>query len=284
MEEQCDVLNHRQQRFVFEYLKDLNASAAAERAGYSARSRGSQAGELMQNPAVRERIRLEMHSMLAELRLSAIDLMKERMRAAFFRAGQLFDPSGQLRGFEEMEASVRDSLVISGKWRNGEREVSFRAPNREPALRALERVHERLEKLDEQHYEKIERQLGVYMPGGVGWVPLPPVQPLPQLAPEPARVGEPAVVRQPQTSAENLQGFSGSAEPAAHSSEKSQGFSGSAPKEAKPSMLAKALAVLTSGKEDAEAAQPEWQAPPPIKRRDPNLLWGGARQCAPPGF
>jgi len=170
---EAPTLTDRQERFVFEYLKDQNASAAAERAGYSARSRASQAGELMRIPAVRERIRIEMQSLLAELRLSALDLMKERMRAAFFRAGKLFDASGQLLGFEEMEAEVRDSLVISGKWRKGEPEVRFRQPNREPALRALERVHERLEKLNEAHYAALERaQRSVApLPPGQGAVP-----------------------------------------------------------------------------------------------------------------
>src|ERR1700744_5591203 len=132
-------LTDRQERFVFEYLKDQNASAAAQRAGYSARSRASQASVLMNDPAVRERIRIEMRSLLAELRLTALDLMKERMRAAFFRAGKLFDASGRLLGFEEMEAEVRDALVIGGAWRKGEPEGRFRMPSREPALRALER-------------------------------------------------------------------------------------------------------------------------------------------------
>jgi len=175
METPVQALTDRQERFVFEYLKDQNASAAAERAGYAARSRASQASELMQNPAVRERVRMEMQSLLAELRLSALDLMKERMRAAFFRAGKLFDASGQLLGFEEMEAEVRDSLVISGKWRKGEPEVRFRQPNREPALRALERVHERLEKLNEQHYEKMERQGQAYAPAAA-WPVMQPAQ------------------------------------------------------------------------------------------------------------
>src|ERR1700759_1561074 len=112
-------LTDKQERFVFEYLKDQNASAACERAGYSARSRASQANVLMNDPAVRDRIRIEMRSLLAELRLTALDLMKERMRAAFFRAGKLFDPSGRLLGFQEMDTEVRDALVIGGKWRQG---------------------------------------------------------------------------------------------------------------------------------------------------------------------
>jgi len=44
-------LTDRQERFVFEYLKDQNASAAAERAGYTAKNMASQGNELMNNPA-----------------------------------------------------------------------------------------------------------------------------------------------------------------------------------------------------------------------------------------
>ncbi len=76
-------LTFRQERFVLEYLKDQNASAAAERAGYTAQNLASQGSELMKNPAVRDRVRIEMQNLLAELRCSALELMKQRMRAAF---------------------------------------------------------------------------------------------------------------------------------------------------------------------------------------------------------
>jgi hypothetical protein len=282
------TLTDRQQRFVFEYLKDQNASAAAERAGYSARSRASQAGELMGMPAVRECIRIEMASLMAELRLSALDLMKERMRAAFFRAGKLFDASGRLLGFEEMEAEVRDALVIGGKWRKGEPEVRFRMPNREPALRALERVHERLEKLNEAHYAALEKERWreapfPAAPGAVPpamWAPLK----LEEAAPVQAEEGGGQAVT---PSAQPVQ-----AEPAGDFVENSQVFSGSgnttvvqtparveeerdlssapvepiqaAPPPAKHSVFARALSALLPEKKE-----------PVIQRRDPNLLWGG---------
>ncbi|HEY4373549.1 MAG TPA: hypothetical protein VGN52_16580, partial [Burkholderiales bacterium] len=89
----------------------------------------------------------------------------------FFRAGKLFDASGRLLGFEEMEQEVRDALVIGGTWRKGEPEIRFRMPNREPALRALERVRERLDKLNEAHYAALEkarrRQAPAQKPGMV---------------------------------------------------------------------------------------------------------------------
>ena len=106
-------LTARQERFVYEYLKDQNASAAAVRAGYSARTRASQASDLMRNPEVRERIRLALQELLAELKSSALDLMRERMRAAFFRARKLFDAEGGVLPLEEMEEDTRDALIVS---------------------------------------------------------------------------------------------------------------------------------------------------------------------------
>jgi phage terminase small subunit len=152
-----DALTDRQLRFVFEYLKDQNASAAAVRAGYSEKWRASAANDLMNIDAVRERIRLEMESLMAELRCSALMLMKERMRAAFFRAGKMFSTGWELLALDEMEAETRDALEVSTVQRKSGPEVRMKQPNRDRALRALEKVHERLEKLNEAHYAKLEK-------------------------------------------------------------------------------------------------------------------------------
>jgi phage terminase small subunit len=45
-------LNAKQQRFVEEYLLDLNATQAAIRAGYSAKTAAEQASDLLRNPKV----------------------------------------------------------------------------------------------------------------------------------------------------------------------------------------------------------------------------------------
>ena len=154
------TLTDRQERFVLEYLRDLNASAATARAGYSARSRASQASELMRNPLVRERIRLELRGLLAELKVSVLDLMKERMKAAFFRAHRLFGPGGRVLEMEELDADTREALIVNIEMRRGEPVVRMRQPNREQALAALERAHERLEKLSEAYYERLEWEAG----------------------------------------------------------------------------------------------------------------------------
>ena len=48
------ALNEKQQRFVDEYLIDLNATQAAIRAGYSQKTAGSQAFDLLKKPEVQE--------------------------------------------------------------------------------------------------------------------------------------------------------------------------------------------------------------------------------------
>jgi len=249
-ESEIQTLTDRQQRFVFEYLKDQNASAAAVRAGYSAKSRASQASELMQNPAIRERVRMEMQSLLAELGVSALDLMKQRMRAAFFRAGKLFDAQGRVLRIEELEAEVRDALVISIDWRRGEPVIRWRQPNREPALRALERVHERLEKLNEAYYEKLEREA--------------------QRAPA-AFAEKPQVLSGSEQAPVNTFVFSDA--PAAPNppasfafAEKPRVLSGSPQIPARPSVSVKAPEAFSSNKKE----------PAPVRGEKPDLPWRGA--------
>jgi len=151
-------LTFRQERFVFEYLKDQNASAAAARAGYTARNTASQGNELMSNPAIRERLRIELQSLLAECRCSALALMQARGRAAFFRAEKMLGQGWEPLAPDQMEPETRAALEVTTVVRKSGPTVRLKQPDRDRALRALEKVHERLEKLSEAHYAKLERQ------------------------------------------------------------------------------------------------------------------------------
>ena len=151
-------LTFRQERFVLEYLKDQNASAAAARAGYTARNMASQGNELMNNPAIRDRVRIEMQSLLAELRCSALELMKQRMRAAFFRAEKMFRQGWEPLAVDEMEEETRQAVEVSTVLRKSGPVVRVKQPDRNRALRALEKAHERLDRLNEQYYAQLEKQ------------------------------------------------------------------------------------------------------------------------------
>jgi len=151
------TLTFRQERFVFEYLKDQNASAAAQRSGYTAQNMASQGNDLMKNPAVRDRVRIEMQNLLAELRCSALELMKQRMRAAFFRAERMFGEGGEPLAVEEMEAETRQAVEVRTVLRKNGAATYVKQPDRDRALRALEKAHERLERLNEQYYAQLEK-------------------------------------------------------------------------------------------------------------------------------
>ena len=150
-------LTFRQERFVYEYLKDQNASAAAARAGYTASNLASAGSELMKNPAIRDRVRLEMQNILAEARCSALDLMKARMRAAHFRVDKVIAPGWQLRPLEEIDEETRLAVEVSTVLRRGVPELRLKQPDRHQALRALERVHEKLERLEQQENRRLEK-------------------------------------------------------------------------------------------------------------------------------
>jgi len=150
-------LTFRQERFALEYLKDQNASAAAARAGYQAKNMAAQGHELLNNPAIRDRIRMEMDAMLAEIRCSAFALMKQRMKAAFFDAGKLFKGGWEVRSPEELDGETRSAVEVSTVTRKSGPVVRMKQPDRDRALRALEKVHERLEKLGEAHYAALAK-------------------------------------------------------------------------------------------------------------------------------
>jgi phage terminase small subunit len=150
------TLTFRQERFVFEYLKDQNASAAAARAGYTAKNMAAQGNEPTSNPAVRDRVRFEMQSLLAEIRCSALELMKQRMRAAFFDAGKMLKGWGPI-ALEELDEETRRAVEVRTVLRKGDPVVHVKQPDRHRALRALEKVHERLDRLNEQYYAKLEK-------------------------------------------------------------------------------------------------------------------------------
>ena len=68
-------LSHKQERFIQEYLIDLNATQAAMRAGYSAKTAHRIGAENMQKPAIRERI----EEILAEIQSKKIAEVTEVM-------------------------------------------------------------------------------------------------------------------------------------------------------------------------------------------------------------
>jgi phage terminase small subunit len=77
------AITDKQERFVQEYLVDLNATQAAIRAGYSAATAGSAAAKLMANKAIRARIEQRQITIAADLDVTVKKIITELAKIGF---------------------------------------------------------------------------------------------------------------------------------------------------------------------------------------------------------
>lgn len=108
-------MDAKRARFCREYLVDLNASAAAARAGYSTRNKHSaavQGHRLLQRPDVQAELARLSKARAAKVDLSAERVLAELMRFAFADLRQAFDEQGRLRPIHELPEDV--ARAISG--------------------------------------------------------------------------------------------------------------------------------------------------------------------------
>lgn len=87
-------ISPKQARFVAEYLVDLNASKAAIRAGYSPKTAGSQAFDLLKKPEIVAEVERQRQIHAEKTGLSVERVLKEAMRLAFFDIRKLVDKDG----------------------------------------------------------------------------------------------------------------------------------------------------------------------------------------------
>jgi phage terminase small subunit len=83
----------KQQRFVAEYRKDLNATQAAVRAGYHKKM----ASQLLANPVISAAIAEKTAAQLEKVDLTAERTLEEMRRLAFSNVQDLFDEHGDLK-------------------------------------------------------------------------------------------------------------------------------------------------------------------------------------------
>lgn len=104
-------LNMRQARFVTEYLVDLNATKAAERAGYSPRTAYAQGSRLLTHAEVAAAIQAGVAKRQVRLELSADRVLQELMRVALVDLGGAYDAKGNLLPVHEMPEDVRRAIA-----------------------------------------------------------------------------------------------------------------------------------------------------------------------------
>lgn len=89
-------LTDKQRRFCEEYLVDMNATAAAKRAGYAERSARTSAQELLQNPNVVAQLQALREEQSQRTGITADRVITEVAKLAFGDLRQLFDDKGAL--------------------------------------------------------------------------------------------------------------------------------------------------------------------------------------------
>ena len=84
-------LTHRQERFIEEYLLDLNATRAAIRAGYSPRSAAACGWTLLQKPAIQDGIERAMEERRMRVSVDQDRVIEELAAVAFGNLTDFFD-------------------------------------------------------------------------------------------------------------------------------------------------------------------------------------------------
>jgi phage terminase small subunit len=107
-------LNLRQERFVNEYLIDLNATEAAKRAGYAHRSAHTMGWDLLQKPEIAHAIRVAQEKRAQRTNITADRVLKELARIGFsdLRQVALWRPgSVELKASDELDDDAAAAVM-----------------------------------------------------------------------------------------------------------------------------------------------------------------------------
>lgn len=90
-------LSAKQKRFVDEYLIDLNATQAAVRAGYSAKTAMEQGYQLLQKTSVQQAVSEHMAERSKRTGVNQDRVVTELAKIAFVKMTDVVDPDGRIR-------------------------------------------------------------------------------------------------------------------------------------------------------------------------------------------
>jgi phage terminase small subunit len=101
----------RQAQFVAQYLIDLNATRAAQRAGYSLKTAYSQGQRLLKNVEVQSAIQAAMDKRAEKLEITADRVLDEIAKLAFFDPRKFFEDDGSLKRIQDLDDDTAMSLA-----------------------------------------------------------------------------------------------------------------------------------------------------------------------------
>lgn len=104
-------LTDKQKRFVAEYLVDLNATAAAKRAGYSEKTACEQAARLLANVKVQTAVQEAKQARQERTEITQDMVLRETAKLAFFDIRKMFDKDGKPLDISELDADTAAALA-----------------------------------------------------------------------------------------------------------------------------------------------------------------------------
>lgn len=105
------ALTPKQKRFVAEYLVDLNATAAAKRAGYSEKTACEQAARLLANVKVQTAVQEAKQARQERTEITQDMVLREMSKLAFFDIRKMFDKNGKPLDISALDADTAAALV-----------------------------------------------------------------------------------------------------------------------------------------------------------------------------
>jgi phage terminase small subunit len=105
------ALTPKQQRFVAEYLLDLNATQAAIRAGYSVRTAGRIGAENLQKLVIADAVQSAMAARQDRTEITQDRVLQEYAKLAFLDPRRFYDEAGALIPVNLLPADVAAALV-----------------------------------------------------------------------------------------------------------------------------------------------------------------------------
>lgn len=105
------ALNPQQAKFVTEYLKDLNATQAAARAGYSEKTSNEQGARLLANVSVKEAIQDQLDAQQARTLITADRILREYGRIGFLDTRKLFNEDGSLKKITDLDIDTQAAIA-----------------------------------------------------------------------------------------------------------------------------------------------------------------------------
>jgi phage terminase small subunit len=105
------ALTPKQQRFVQEYLVDLNATQAAIRTGYSKKTAEVQGSTLLRNPKVAAAVSKAQAKTSDKLEITRERIIREYACMAFLDPRDIFEDDGSVKLIRDMPESARRALA-----------------------------------------------------------------------------------------------------------------------------------------------------------------------------